>query len=74
MIITWTDNDRSIKIRWRDKDKIRKEKVISDFKPYFFIRSIDNKPDTYKTKHHIIGKIQSNKQVSMNIKKVIGET
>ena len=56
MIITWTDNDRSIKIRWRDKDKIRKEKVISDFKPYFFIRSIDNKPDTYKTKHHIIGK------------------
>jgi len=56
MIITWTDNDRSIKIRWRDKDKTRKEKVISDFKPYFFIRSIDNKPDTYKTKHHIIGK------------------
>ena len=55
MIITWTDTDKSIKIRWRDSNKERKEKVISDFKPYFFIRSIDERPHIYKTKHYMTG-------------------
>ena len=55
MIISYTDTDKSIKIRWRDKDNQRKEKIVADFKPYFFIRSIDKRPDTYKTLHHIIG-------------------
>ena len=55
MIITWIDKDKSIKIRWRDENRERKEKVISNFKPYFFIRSIDNQPTTYKTKHYMVG-------------------
>jgi len=55
MIITWIDKDKSIKIRWRDENRERKEKVISNFKPYFFIRSIDNQPATYKTKHYMVG-------------------
>ena len=55
LIITWIDKDKSIKIRWRDENRERKEKVISNFKPYFFIRSIDNQPATYKTKHYMVG-------------------
>tara|TARA_R110002167_G_scaffold65864_6_gene186385 strand:+ start:1007 stop:2665 length:1659 start_codon:yes stop_codon:yes gene_type:complete len=55
MIISWTEGDKSIKIRWRDENRERKEKTILDFKPYFFIRSIDKRPETYKTKHNIIG-------------------
>tara|TARA_R110002012_G_scaffold320774_1_gene545493 strand:- start:7614 stop:9236 length:1623 start_codon:yes stop_codon:yes gene_type:complete len=55
MIITWTDTDKSIKIRWRDSNRERKEKVISNFKPYFFIRSIENQPHIYKTKHYMVG-------------------
>ena len=55
MIISWVDNDRTIKIRWRDENRIRKEKVIKDFEPYFFVRSIEEQPSSYKTKHHILG-------------------
>ena len=47
--------DKSIKIRWRDENRERKEKVVRDFEPYFFIRSTDKRPETYKTTHHIIG-------------------
>ena len=55
MIISWTDSDKSIKIRWRDENRERKEKVVNNFEPYFFIRAIDKRPETYKTKHYIIG-------------------
>ena len=55
MIICWTDGDKSIKIRWRDENRERKEKTISNFNPYFFIRSTDIRPETYKTKHYMIG-------------------
>ena len=55
MIISWTDTDKSIKIRWRDENNQRKEKTISDFKPYFFIRAIDPNPATYSTKHYMVG-------------------
>ena len=55
MIISWIDSDRSIKIRWRDNDRQRKEKVVSDFKPYFFIRAIEKQLEVYKTKYHMVG-------------------
>ena len=55
MIISYTEADKSIKIRWRDENRERKEKVVSDFEPYFFIRSTDKRPETYKTTHKIIG-------------------
>tara|TARA_R100000152_G_C6768285_1_gene193744 strand:- start:101 stop:1780 length:1680 start_codon:yes stop_codon:yes gene_type:complete len=53
VIITWIDRDKSIKIRWRDEKNNRKEKNINDFEPYFFIRSTDKRPETYKTRHYI---------------------
>ena len=55
MIISYTEADKSIKIRWRDENRERKEKVVDDFEPYFFIRSTDIRPPTYKTSHRIIG-------------------
>ncbi len=56
MIITWIDREKAIKIRWRDSNKQRKEKSINDFEPYFFVRSTDVRPSTYKTKHYVNGK------------------
>ena len=55
MIICWTDADKSVKIRWRDENRERKEKIINDFQPYFFIRAIDSQIDTYATSHKMIG-------------------
>ena len=55
MIISFVDSDKAIKIRWRDENRERKEKSIEGFNPYFFIRSTDKRPETYKTFHKIIG-------------------
>ena len=55
MIISYTEADKSIKIRWRDENRERKEKVVENFQPYFYIRSTDKRPETYKTTHKIIG-------------------
>ena len=55
MIISYSESDKCIKLRWRDENRVRKEKSVEDFNPYFFIRSTDKRPDTYKTTHKIIG-------------------
>ncbi len=55
MIISFVDSDKTIKIRWRDENRERMEKSIEGFNPYFFIRSTDKRPETYKTSHKIIG-------------------
>ena len=55
MIISFVESDKTIKIRWRDENRERKEKSIEGFNPYFFIRSTDKRPETYKTSHKIIG-------------------
>jgi len=55
MIISYIESDKTIKIRWRDENRERKEKSIEGFNPYFFIRSTDKRPETYKTSHKIIG-------------------
>ena len=55
MIISWLDSIRAIKIRWRDENKVRKEKVVKDFRPYFFIRSTDKRPEKYNTTHKVVG-------------------
>ena len=56
MIICYTENNRSINIRWRDENNKRMEKTISDFRPYFFIKQTDKRPTTFKATEFINGK------------------
>jgi len=41
MIICYTDANRAINLRWRDENKVRQEKTIEDFEPYFFINDLE---------------------------------
>ena len=59
MIICYTDNTRSINLRWRDAENKRQEKIVTDFRPYFFIKQTDKRPETYKAKEFINGKNRS---------------
>tara|TARA_R100001230_G_C5689284_1_gene201464 strand:- start:884 stop:1198 length:315 start_codon:yes stop_codon:yes gene_type:complete len=59
MIICYTDNTRSINLRWRDAENERQEKIVTDFRPYFFIKQTDKRPETYKAKEFINGKNRS---------------
>jgi DNA polymerase elongation subunit (family B) len=55
MIICYTENDRSINLRWREEG-IRQEKTIANFRPYFFIKQTDKRPTTFTAKEFINGK------------------
>jgi len=55
MIICYTENDRSIKLRWRENG-IRQEKRIPQVYPYFFIKHSDKRHRTFKSKEFVNGK------------------
>ena len=39
MIVCYTDSENIIRLRWRDEEGNRKSEDVSDFRPYFFIKS-----------------------------------
>ena len=47
MIICYTDANRAINLRWRDENKVRQEKTIEDFEPYFFINELETEFNSY---------------------------
>ena len=49
MIMTYLEADKTIRLRWRDSNRIRQEKITEDFSPYFFIDSEERRPNDYKT-------------------------
>ena len=56
MIITYLEADKTIRLRWRDSNRIRQEKTIEDFAPYFFIDREERRPNDYKTTLTVSGK------------------
>jgi DNA polymerase elongation subunit (family B) len=52
MIICYVDKEKSVKLRWRENGE-RMEKSVNDFKPYFFIRSIERQPVNYRVKERV---------------------
>ena len=56
MNISYTNNDRTLHLRWRDKNKNRATKDISDFRPYFYIRAIEDEKDGYEVKETVNGR------------------
>tara|TARA_R110000824_G_scaffold171821_1_gene349485 strand:+ start:4728 stop:6401 length:1674 start_codon:yes stop_codon:yes gene_type:complete len=47
MIINYTDANRAINLRWRDKEGNRQEENITDYAPYFFVSETEHEPDAY---------------------------
>jgi DNA polymerase elongation subunit (family B) len=56
MIISYLEADKTIRLRWRDSNRIRQEKTIEDFAPYFFIDKEERRPNDYKTVLTVNGK------------------
>ena len=56
MIITYLEADKTIRLRWRDSNRVRQEKIIEDFSPYFFINGDEKRPNDYKTTMTVSGK------------------
>jgi len=56
MNICYTDNDKTIHLRWRDEKGNRVEEDVSDFRPYFFVRAIEPSKDGYNITEHINGR------------------
>jgi len=56
MIICYTDANRAINLRWRDENKVRQEKTIEDFEPYFFINNLETEYNSYTISTSIGGK------------------
>jgi DNA polymerase I len=56
MIICYVDSDRSINLRWRDKDGNREEKKIEDFEPYFYINDLEEEYTGYTVTQNVIGR------------------
>lgn len=69
MIISYTDRNRAINLRWRDENGDRQEKSITDFQPYFYIRKTDPRPKTYKAKVPVtVGNITKNVKIDYPFK------
>ena len=56
MIICYVDSDRSINLRWRDKEGNRVEEKVNNFEPYFFINELEEEHTFYSVKQFINGR------------------
>lgn len=56
MNISYTNNDRTLHLRWRDENKNRVCKDITDFKPYFYIRAIEDEKTGYEVREMVNGR------------------
>ncbi len=56
MNICYTDEDRCINLRWRDKNGNRLSKTIEDFRPYFYVRAIEREVAGYDIKETVGGR------------------
>ena len=50
MIVCYTDSENIIRLRWRDEEGNRKSEDVSDFRPYFFIKSDEMEYPYYTVK------------------------